>query len=83
MMVGIKEKYSIAYKTNEKEFDLYRKKYEHDFKVAVVKEHFEGSKGLFLNQNNCLLVYAKSEVRFYKAVDYTLLPDHTLNIPIR
>jgi len=36
MMFGSKVRYCITYKTNQKSFDIYRRKYEHDFRVNVV-----------------------------------------------
>ena len=36
MMFGSKVKYGITYKTNEKSFDIHRRKYEHDYLVNVV-----------------------------------------------
>ena len=36
MMFGALGKYGITYKTNEGNFDVYRRKYIHDYKVNVV-----------------------------------------------
>ena len=46
MMFGSKVKYGITYKTNQKSFVIYRRKYEHNFKVPVASENYEGAKGL-------------------------------------
>ena len=35
MCFGIKVKYGITYKTNQKSFDIHRRKFEHDFRVNV------------------------------------------------
>ena len=43
MMFGSKVRYCITYKTNQKSFDIYRRKYEHDYKVNVVTENYDGS----------------------------------------
>ena len=48
MMFGAKVRYGITYKTNQKAFTIYRRKYEHNFKVPVVSDNLEGSKGLEL-----------------------------------
>jgi hypothetical protein len=37
MMFGSKVKYGITYKQNQKSFDIYRRRYEHDFMIPVVK----------------------------------------------
>lgn len=46
MMFGPKVKYSVTYKTNQKSFNVFRRKTSHDFRVTVVKNNFEGSKGI-------------------------------------
>ena len=44
MMIGSKVRFCVTYKTNEKSFDIYRRKYEHSFKVPVWPgENLEGS----------------------------------------
>ena len=48
MMFGSKVKYGITYKTNQRSFDVYRRKYIHDFKVPVVDTNLEGSFGIDL-----------------------------------
>lgn len=35
MMYGVKGKYGITFKTNERSFDIYKRKYVHDYKVTV------------------------------------------------
>ena len=47
MMIGSAGKYAITYKSGISNFDIYRSKYSHDFKVLVSYEDFGGSK--FLN----------------------------------
>jgi hypothetical protein len=42
MMFGPKVKYGITYKSNEQSFDIYRKKYVHDFKVNAVNMDLDG-----------------------------------------
>lgn len=34
-MFGSKSKYCVTYKTNQCSFDIYRQKFEHDFKLTV------------------------------------------------
>ena len=56
MMFGCKVRYSVCYKTNQRSFDIYRRKYEHDFKVPISSENLEGSIGLELIKNHSFLV---------------------------
>ena len=46
MMFGSKVKYCVTFKTNEKSFDIHRRKYVHDFRSNVVNDNFDGSRGL-------------------------------------
>ena len=46
MMFGSRSKYGISYKAKEKSFDIYRRKFIHDFKVLVSDLNFEGSTGI-------------------------------------
>ena len=39
MMFGSKVRYCVTYKTNQKSFDIYRRKYWHDFKVPITDEN--------------------------------------------
>lgn len=36
MMFGPKVRYCVTYKNNQRSFDIYRRKYEHDFTVPVI-----------------------------------------------
>jgi len=57
MMFGSKVRYGITYKTNQKSFDIYRRKYEHDFKVPIiVKKDLEGAVALELEKMNSYVV---------------------------
>ena len=35
MMFGSKVRYGVTYKTNQRSFDIYRRKFQHDFKVSI------------------------------------------------
>ena len=48
MMFGSKVRYGITYKTNERSFDIYRRKYMHNLKVNVDSGNLEGAFGLSL-----------------------------------
>jgi hypothetical protein len=56
MMFGRKGVYGITYKTNEGNFDVYRRKYIHDYKVPVVNVDLDGSKGLPVESMNAFLI---------------------------
>jgi hypothetical protein len=48
MMFGSKVKYGITYKTGELCYNVFRRKYEHNFKVNLVKKDFSSSIGISL-----------------------------------
>ena len=65
MMFGSKVRYCITYKTNQKSFDIYRRKYVHDYNVNVVSDNFDGQVGLPIDSMGAFLVSKIDEVKFY------------------
>ena len=66
MMFGSRVKYCITYKTNQKSFDIYRRKYEHDFKVHVItKQDLEGAVALELEKMNSFVVAKIDKINIY------------------
>ena len=82
MMYGVRGRYCVTYKTNEKSFNIYKRKYVHDFRVKVIEEDYSGSKSLYLKNTKLFLVYYKNMVRFYDGKEYTEMMDHKLTIPV-
>ena len=56
MMIGSKVRYAITYKTNERGFDIYQRKYMHNLRVCVDDQNFEGSKAIEILTSNLILV---------------------------
>ena len=79
-MIGPKVKYAITYKVNEQSFELYRKKYNHDFKVPVItKEDFEGAIAMDMPSINSFVVAWQDQIKFFdsdtfKAREEIILP---------
>ena len=46
MMFGKRVRYAITYKTNQKCFDVYRRKFMHNLKVCVDNDEMEGAFGV-------------------------------------
>lgn len=65
MMFGSKVRYCVTYKTNQKSFDIYRRKYWHDFKVPLSDENLEGSIALELEKMNAFLVSKIDRIIIY------------------
>lgn len=78
MMFGSKVKYCITYKTNQKSFQIYRRKFLHNFKVTVNNENLEGSKGLEFAKLSVFLVTKVDKVIIYNSSTYKEIG----NIPI-
>jgi hypothetical protein len=65
MMFGAQVKYGITFKSNEPSLDIYRRKYEHDFKVCTVEDDLDGSRGLPVETMNAFLVSKIDKILFY------------------
>mmetsp|Transcript_2923 Transcript_2923/g.4513 ORF Transcript_2923/g.4513 Transcript_2923/m.4513 type:complete len:120 (-) Transcript_2923:2833-3192(-) len=65
MMFGPKVRYCVTYKMNQRSFDIYRRKYWHDFKVPIQQENLEGSMGLEFPSMNVFLVSKVDKVHIY------------------
>jgi hypothetical protein len=73
MMFGKKVKYGITFKTNEKSFDIYRKKYVHDFKVCAVNEDMDGARGLPIESMDAFLVSNIDQIHFYNIHNFKII----------
>lgn len=67
MMFGSAVKYGVTFKTNQKDFSVYTRKFTHDFKVCVSQENYEGSIGINLKCMNCILVSDVAEIKMFDA----------------
>ena len=65
MMIGSKVRYAITYKTNERGFDIYQRKYMHNLRVCVDDQNFEGSKAIEILTSNLILVTKVDQVLMY------------------
>lgn len=67
MMFGAKVRYCITYKTNQRSFSIYRRKYMHNFKVPMVKENLEGSRGIEFQNLGVFLVTKVDKIIVYSS----------------
>jgi hypothetical protein len=65
MMFGSRVRYGISYKSNQKNFTIYRRKYMHNLKVCVNATNFEGCKGIELVSHNTILVTNLDQVLIF------------------
>ena len=65
MMFGSKVRYGITYKTNQRSFDVYRRKFEHDFCANIVEENMDKSKSIPIKSMNAIMVSKIDIIRFF------------------
>ena len=82
MMFGSKVKYGITYKINQRSFVIYRRKYLHNFKVNVVDENLEGSKGLELKSMDIFLCSKIDKVVMYDSMNFQEIADLPIKLLI-
>lgn len=70
MMFGSKVKYGITYKTSQKSFDIYRRKFQHDLKCPLVLDNFEGSMGLDLKEKGTFLATMIDKIYMYDSKSF-------------
>ena len=73
-MFGTRVRFCVTYKSNQKSFDVYRRRYQQNFKVPVNTEKLEGARGLELQSMNVFLVTNIDKVsildgKTFKSVD--------------
>ena len=81
-MFGSKVKYCITYKSNQKSFDIYRRKYEHNFNSNIVNENLCGSRGLPLESMNSFLVSKENKIMFYDLDKFEEKTGHRIEIKL-
>ena len=79
MMFGSKVRYCITYKTNQRSFQIYRRKYIHNFKVTVNDENMEGSKGIEFARLGLFLISKVDKALLYDSSSFR----HLAQIPIK
>ena len=73
MMFGSQVKYGITYKTNQKSFDIHRRKYWHDFKVPINHHNLEDSIGLEVASMKIFFLANIDEIRVYDSNTFKIL----------
>jgi len=65
MMFGSKKKYCITYKNNQRSFDVYTRKYTHNFRAPIVEDDFGTSRGLLIPSMDTFLVTKGAIIKSY------------------
>lgn len=79
MMFGSKVRYGITYKSNQRSFSIYRRKFQHNFNVPVKNDNLEGSIGLELQKHGAFLCTKIDRVLVYDSINFK----HIGEIPIK
>ena len=69
-MFGKRVKFCVTYKTNMRSFDVYRRKYQQNFKVPVNEDNLEGANLLEMESLHQFIVTMKDKVTFYDMETY-------------
>ena len=65
LMFGTRVRYGISYKANQPGFQIFTRKYYHNFKVAITNENFEGAKGANLSSMNAYIMAETTKIGIY------------------
>mmetsp|Transcript_2678 Transcript_2678/g.4195 ORF Transcript_2678/g.4195 Transcript_2678/m.4195 type:complete len:267 (-) Transcript_2678:214-1014(-) len=80
MMFGPKVKYSVTYKTNQRSFDIYRRRYWHNFKAPLNEENLEGSIGLEFATMRTFLVSKIDSITMYDTMTFEPFNEVPINL---
>ena len=56
------ERYIITYKRQEQGFQIYRKKFFHNFRTPILQENFENAKGLDIEALDSIIIANSAEI---------------------
>lgn len=70
MMIGKKVRNCIAYKSNQKSFDIYQRKYMHNLRVCVNSDNFAGSLAVEFITMNMIVVTNVDRLLFFEDISY-------------
>lgn len=80
LIFGSRVRYGIAYKTNTRGFDIYTRKYEHDFKVNVHSQNLERCHGVNVQTMNRCLVSKIDHIAVYDINNYQEMKDEEIKV---
>ena len=65
MLFGSKVKYGITFKTNQKAFDIWTRRFNHNFMINVDNENLNGAIGMSMESMNAFLVGKGDQIKFF------------------
>lgn len=70
MMFGSRVRYGITFKMGERSFNIYRRKYEHEYMINVLEDNLEGAKALEIKSMNVFLYTNIDKVNMVDSTTY-------------
>lgn len=70
MMFGARVRYGITYKANQPGFQIYTRKYYHNFKVALTTKNQEGAVGVNLSSMEAYVMAEKTNLGVYDQTSF-------------
>jgi hypothetical protein len=80
MMIGPARRFAIIFAVGEKAFSIFRRKYNHNFRVQIDKNNLEAQKAVEIASSNLIFVSNTSEILIFS--NLTLSPCGTIPIPL-
>ena len=80
MLFGSLVKYGVTYKQDQPGFELYKRKYTHDFKNLIVDENFNKSYPLEVEIINSFLVSKNDKIMLFNQDTYALTDEFKIKI---
>ena len=82
MLFGSKVRYGITFKTNQKAFDIWTRRFNHNFMVSVDKQNYNGAIGLPMETVGAFIVGKGDQIQFYDISTYKVNEECTIQIPL-
>lgn len=70
MMFGSKVKYGITLSQNQADFNIYKRRYEHNFKSTLLDENLNRSSCVEIKKIQAFLVSKKNNVRLFDSLTF-------------
>lgn len=81
MLIDQSDLYAVAYKTNQKSFDIFSKKYMNDFRVQSIDKNFEGCKAIEVESVGLILASFEDELLWIETKTYQSVGHIHIPIP--
>lgn len=71
MMIGAAKRFSVSYSVNQNYFDIFTRKYMHNFRICIDDSNFEGQKALEIASSNMVLVSLKNRIILFNLISHS------------